>query len=147
MKPVWVQKSIAGILKTPVKTEVTVSGELVFSGSDLEVAQLFDPKKEQLYSNSSLNYRFALPKAVYYQGYGPKNGSTNALAIALTSTWVDVFEAVDVRLYYFKTIPAIPPEGAAITLNNNGMIVIDGDASNPKVQNIIDTVSKSAQAE
>lgn len=65
-KPI-VQKVSTGVIKDAPKQTPSVSGEAMLTGSDLEVSPLFDPKKEQLYSNSSLNYRFALPKAVYYQ--------------------------------------------------------------------------------
>ena len=52
----------------------------------------FDTGSYQIYSNKSLGYTLALPKSVYFQGYGARDGSSHSLAISLTASGTDTFE-------------------------------------------------------
>ena len=52
----------------------------------------FDTGSYQIYSNRSLGYTLALPKSVYFQGYGARDGSSHSLAISLTASGTDTFE-------------------------------------------------------
>lgn len=130
--------STGTIMKPPVVVNPpkTVSSEV----------QLLDSGSYQVYTNASAGYQIALPKYVYYQGYGARDGAAHTLAISLTNTGIDTFAASDVRVYYYKgSAPSDVMAGSTRIETASGTIIIDSShASNPKVQKIIDTIRMSA---
>ena len=106
----------------------------------------FDTGSYQIYSNRSLGYTLALPKSVYFQGYGARDGSSHSLAISLTASGTDTFEWSDVRVYYYKTEPAGVMAWATRVKTASGTIIIDAlNLANPKIQKIVDTIRMSAR--
>ena len=103
---------------------------------------VFDTGSYQIYTNTV--YSFALPKYAYYSGFGAQGEASHTVAVGLTSTGTDAFATADVRIYFFKTIPANPPEGKQVSVAK-GILYIAGDSSNPKVAKIIDTIEASAK--
>jgi Kazal-type serine protease inhibitor domain len=109
--------------------------------------ETFDTGTYILYDNTSVGYSLALPKYVYYQGYGARDGASHSLAIGLTSTGTDAFETADVRVYYYKgTAPLDVMAGATRIDTTSGTIIVDSaNSTNPKVQKIVDTIRMSAE--
>lgn len=115
----------------PTEVSVATGGTLVFGTGSYHI-----------YTNTS--YSFALPKYAYYSGFGAQSGASHTIAVGLTSSGVDAFATADVRVYFFKVTPANPPEGKQVPITN-GVLYISGDASNPKIAKIIDTIEASAK--
>jgi hypothetical protein len=101
------------------KTIVAYEGSCTTSGAPavtpvadtLEVADseiVFDTGSYVPYSNAS--YSFYLPKYAYYSGYGAQGGAAHTLAIGLTPTGTDSFDTADIRVSFYRTEPANPPE-------------------------------------
>lgn len=103
---------------------------------------VFDTGSYFYYQNA--NYSFYLPKYVYYSGYGARSGATHTVAVALTASGIDTFDAADVKTYFYRTTPSNPPAGKMISVAN-GVLYIEGDTSNAKIAKIIDTITASAK--
>ena len=101
----------------------------------------------QLYSNVGLKYSFAMPKYVYYQGQGARDGALHTLAIALTASGSESLDTADVRVYFYKTMPTdFPWDHNTVTVTiPSGVLLLEGDSTNPKVAKIIETIKESAE--
>lgn len=54
------------------------------------------------------------------------------------------FDSADVRVYYYKNIPATPPvNSTSVTLDNGAVIYIEGKTDN--VSDIINTITDSIE--
>lgn len=118
----------------------------VESSSSTE-GMVFDTGSYLVYRNSSVGYEIALPKYVYYQGYGARDGATHSLAISLTSSGINTFDIADVRVYYYRgKAPSDVIAWSTRVDTKSGTIIIDGgNSTNPKIQKIVDTIRMSAK--
>jgi len=138
----WVNRPGAPVVpRAPVSV---ISGEILPVVSE---EPMIDSGAYQIYTNSSIGYELALPKYVYYQGYGSRDGASHALALGLTASGTDIFEAADMRVYYYKwTVPSDVIAGSTRIDTKNGTLILDTkNSSDPKIRKIIDVIRMSAE--
>ncbi len=143
------------LIQNVTNTGNILSGNTVVNMNPAPVAEIatpdpspitFDTGSYQIYSNTSLGYTLALPRSVYFQGYGARDGANHALAVSLTASGTDTFEWADVRVYYYKTEPIDAMAWATRVKTASGTIIIDAlNLANPKIQKIVDTIRMSAK--
>ena len=61
--------------------------------------------KYRVYVNEKIGYRLALPKSVFYQGFGAKDGAVHTIGVSLTQSGVENFDTSEVRVWYYKKAP------------------------------------------
>lgn len=125
---------ISVVTPTPLTPSETASG-----------APIFDTGSYHIYANNSLNYGFALPKYTYYQGYGVRDSAAHTMAVSLTATGIDTFDTADVRIWYYRKLPADTTGKKVINLLDGGIVLIAGDEANPRVAKIIETIEQSTK--
>lgn len=101
--------------------------------------------KYHIYENKWLNYGFAMPNYSYYQWLIPVNWSTHTMIVGLDENWISNFENAQIKiLLYKKELEKTPENAITITTQDWSKIYIISEKSdNPKLQNIITTISES----
>ena len=117
----------------------------------------FNTGSYHIYKNEWLQYALALPKYTYYQGFWAQDWATHTLGVALTSSWLDSFATADVRIYLYngKLLPELKNEKKYVDQAtwktyidlNGSTLIVEWDASIPKVASIIETILQSAEKE
>ena len=90
----------------------------------------------QMYVNANFNYRFSLPKNVYYQAFGAQDGANHTVAVNV-GTGVTDFASAGVKVYFYsKVLPQLSGKtaGTAVTDTANGQVFVRGTNSSLMVE-------------
>lgn len=131
----WIWSSPEDTSNSPENADLSVSGEV----------PLFASGTYHLYENASFQYGFALPKYVYYQGYGARDGASHSLAVSLTSTGVDDFSTASVRVYFYKNGVSPSVAGTVVSVENGTIVLSYENPSDPKIAKILEIIQASAR--
>jgi hypothetical protein len=132
-KPVGTESSVPPPSVLPPPS--AVSGEVM----------VFSSGTYHLYTNTALGFGFALPKYVYYQGYGSRDGASNSLAIALTSTWADDFITAPVRAYFYRTGTTPQVQWTVVSVEKGVIVLAAENPTDAKIAKILETIQASAR--
>lgn len=106
----------------------------------------YDTGSYILYSNTGLNYSFAMPRYSYYAGAGSRDGASHTMAIDTTASGVTDFATAWVQVWFYRVTPANPPADQSLKIENGILYIKNNDTTgSAKIATIIKTVLDSAR--
>ena len=114
--------------------------------STTSTGTVYDTGSYLLYSNTRLDYWFAMPRYSHYAGLGARDGAVHSLAIATTASGVLDFATAPVQVWLYSRAPATPPSSQSVQLDAGVLYIRNNDTTGDvKISNIVETVMASAK--